>query len=71
MDFLKRLFKRHRHEWRDWCVFDSSYTLTIPSGKKRITGQAVLQICECGQTNRRPLATWRDARIARKLLPYR
>jgi hypothetical protein len=30
-----------------------------------------MQLCACGQTNRKHLKTWREARIARHLLPYR
>jgi hypothetical protein len=62
----------HKHEWHDWYVFDSSAVVTIGgSAPPRIVGQQIMQLCACGQTNRKHLATWRDARIARKRLPYK
>jgi len=69
MKWLERLF--HRHEWRDWYVFDSCIQYSIPSGNRRILGQAVMMYCDgCGKTERRPLKTWAEARQARKVLPY-
>jgi hypothetical protein len=62
----------HVHEWHDWYVFDScGETITGPNPSFRICGQQIMMLCACGTTKRRHLRTWREARIARHLLPYK
>lgn len=61
----------HVHDWHDWYVFDSSAVTTLgPRPRFRVAGQQIMQVCACGQTKRKPLETWQDARTARKRLPY-
>lgn len=67
---LRRPF--HRHEWHEWYVFDSSTICTIGTDEPpRIVGQQIMMLCRCGATDRKHLATWTDARLARKRLPYK
>lgn len=64
--------RRHVHEWHEWYVFDSSATVTIGARTShRIEGQQIMMLCACGETKRKHLPTWREARIARKRLPYK
>lgn len=64
-------FRPHQHNMVDVCVFDSCTQYTLGTSKRRILGMAVLTYCyECGASGRRPLKTWAEARIARKLLGY-
>lgn len=70
---VRRLFPPpHRHEWHDWYVFDSSAQTTVgPNPSFRVVGQQIIMLCACGATKRKHLATWGDARLARKRLPYK
>lgn len=68
-DWLGR--QPHRHEWEDGYVFDSCI-LRGTDGSMRVLGQAVMMFCRtCPAMKRRPLKTWREARIARKLIAAR
>jgi hypothetical protein len=62
----------HAHEWHDWYVFDSSATTTCgPRPRFRVVSQQIMMLCACGETERKPLQTWAEARMARKRLPYK
>lgn len=66
-DWLRCLFGLH--EWQDAYVFDSCIQVTIPTGERRVLGQAVMMGCaHCNAMKRRPLKTWTEARIARRKL---
>lgn len=63
----------HVHEWHDWYVFDSSAVTTLGARPSfRVVGQQIMTVCaKCEATKRKPLRTWREARLARKRLPYK
>lgn len=68
---LLRLPPLHRHDWEDGYVFDSVIRRGS-DGSQRVLGQAVMMFCKtCQATRRRHLRTWREARVARKLIAAR